>query len=57
MDEDTMYFHQAIRKPYKEKFFRAIVKKVNVHYNKDLWNMMPKEVPPKANLYCNQYGI
>jgi hypothetical protein len=36
-DEDTMYFHQAMKAPDKEEFVKAIVKEMNDHIVANNW--------------------
>ena len=48
MDEDTVYFHQDMRQPDKEEFFRYIFIEVNVKFNKKHCELIPKEYIPEG---------
>jgi hypothetical protein len=45
-DEDTMYFHQAMKAPEKEEFIKAIVKEMNDHIVAKKWELVPRQDVP-----------
>jgi hypothetical protein len=47
-DEDTMYFHQAMKAPDKKEFFKAIVKEMNDHIVAKNWELVPREDVPEG---------
>jgi hypothetical protein len=47
-DEDTMYYHQAMRAPYKKNFVEAIVKEVNDHITSNHWVLIPRSQVPNG---------
>jgi hypothetical protein len=47
-DEDTMYFHQAMKAPDKEEFAKAIVKEMNDHIVAKNWELVPREDVPEG---------
>ena len=45
-DRDTMYLHQALREPDREKFVQAVIKEMNDHIVRDHWKLIPiSQVP------------
>ncbi len=50
-DPDTMYYHQAMREPDKEKFQEAIKKECEDHFRESNYKLVDiKEVPKDAPL-------
>jgi hypothetical protein len=47
-NEDTMYFHQAMKAPDRNQFKKAIVKEVNDHIENKHWELIPREAVPKG---------
>jgi hypothetical protein len=47
-NEDTMYFHQAMKAPDRNQFKKAIVKEVNDHIENKHWELIPHEAVPKG---------
>jgi hypothetical protein len=47
-DEDTMYFHQAMKAPDKKEFVKAIVKEMNDHIVAKNWELVPREDVPEG---------
>jgi hypothetical protein len=46
-DEDTMYFHQAMKAPDRDELVKAIVKEMNDHIVSKNWELVPRQdVPP-----------
>jgi hypothetical protein len=46
-DEDTMYFHQAMKAPDKEEFVKAIVKEMNDHIVAKNWELFQDRTSQK----------
>ena len=45
-DRDTMYLHQAVREPDREKFVQAVIKEMNDHIVRNHWKLIPiSQVP------------
>eukprot|EP00957_Ditylum_brightwellii_P153995 11721398-Ditylum_brightwellii.AAC.1 len=40
-DLDMMHFHQAMKKPDKEEFVKAIVSEVNTYTEQKYWKLVP----------------
>jgi hypothetical protein len=47
-DDDAMYYHQAMKAPYKKNFVEAIVKEVNDHITLNHWVLIPRSQVPKG---------
>jgi hypothetical protein len=47
-DEDTMYYDQAMRPPYRHFFVEAAVKEVNDHITSKHWILIPISQVPKV---------
>jgi hypothetical protein len=47
-DEDTMYFHQAMKAPEKEEFIKAIVKEMNDHIVSKNRELVPRQDVPEG---------
>jgi hypothetical protein len=47
-DEDTMYFHQAMKVPEKEELVKAIVKEMNDHIVAKNWELVPRQDVPEG---------
>jgi hypothetical protein len=47
-DEDTMYYHQAMKAPDNKNFVEAIVKEVNDHITSNHWVLIPRSQVPKG---------
>jgi hypothetical protein len=47
-NEDSMYFHQAMKAPDRNQFKKAIVKEVNDHIENKHWELIPREAVPKG---------
>jgi hypothetical protein len=46
-DEDSMYFHQAMKAPGRDEFIKAIVKEMNDHIVSINWELVPRQdIPP-----------
>jgi hypothetical protein len=48
-NQDTMYFHQAMKAPDQKQFMKAIIKEVNDHINNKNWELIPKDKVPKVS--------
>ena len=46
--QDTMYYHQALKEPDRDEFIKAIVKEVNDHTERKHWELIPQEQVPKG---------
>jgi hypothetical protein len=47
-DEDTMYFHQAMKAPDKKELVKALVKEMNDHVVAKNWELVPREDVPEG---------
>jgi hypothetical protein len=47
-DEDTMYFHQAMKAPDREEFVKAIFKEMNDHIVSKHWKFVPRQDVPEG---------
>jgi hypothetical protein len=47
-NQDTMYFHQAMKAPNQDQFKRAVVKEINDHIENHNWELIPQEDVPKV---------
>jgi hypothetical protein len=47
-NEDTIYFHQAMKAPDRNQFKKAIVKEVNDHIENKHWELIPHEAVLKG---------
>ena len=47
-NQDTMYFHQAMKAPDRDQFTKAIVKEVNDHIEHKHWELIPRDAVPKG---------
>jgi len=57
-DPDTMYYHQAMREPEKEKFQEAIKKECEDHFRESNYKLVDiKEVPKNAPLLSSVWQM
>jgi hypothetical protein len=47
-NQDTMYFHQAMKAPDRKQFTQAIIKEVNNHIENKNWELIPRDKVPKS---------
>eukprot|EP00957_Ditylum_brightwellii_P173560 13214506-Ditylum_brightwellii.AAC.1 len=47
-DPDTMYYHQAMQEPDRDKFINAIITEVKGHVSGKHWEMVPISKVPKG---------
>ena len=47
-NQDTMYFHQAMKAPDRDQFKKAVVKEINDHIENHNWELIPRERVPKG---------
>jgi hypothetical protein len=47
-DEDTMYFHQAMKAPNRDEFAKAIFKEMNDHIVSKNWELVPRQDVPEG---------
>jgi hypothetical protein len=47
-NQDTMYFHQAMKAPDRKQFTQAIIKEVNDHIENKNWELIPRDKVPKS---------
>ena len=45
---DTMYFHQAMKEPDREEFVKAMVKEYNDHTDRKHWELITKDQVPEG---------
>jgi hypothetical protein len=46
-DPDTMYYHEILREPDKDKFVEAMIKEIQQHNERDNWRVVPRnQIPP-----------
>jgi hypothetical protein len=45
-DEDTVYFHQAMKAPDRDEFVKVIVKEMNDHIVSKHWELVPRRDVP-----------
>jgi hypothetical protein len=56
-DEDTMYFHQAMKAPDQDELVKAIVKEMNDHIVIKNWELVPRQDVPPGIRYWIMYGL
>jgi hypothetical protein len=47
-NQDTMYFHQAMKAPDRKQFMQAVIKEVNDHIENKNWELIPRDKVPKG---------
>ena len=47
-DQDTMYLHQAMQEPDRDRFIQAIIKEVNDHIERKHWELISRRDVPKG---------
>jgi hypothetical protein len=47
-NQETMYFHQAMKAPDRKQFTQAVIKEVNDHIEKKNWELIPRDKVPKG---------
>ena len=48
-DPDSMYYHQAMKQPDREKFIEAIEKELQGHYKEGNYELFPRAKLPKGH--------
>jgi hypothetical protein len=48
IDEDIMYFHQAMKAPNRDKSVKAIMKEMNDHIVSKNWELVPRQDVPEG---------
>jgi hypothetical protein len=47
-NQETMYFHQAMKAPDRKQFTQAVIKEVNDHIEKKNWELIPRDKVPEG---------
>jgi hypothetical protein len=45
-DPDTIYYHEILREPDKDKFIEAMIKEIEQHNERDNWKVVPRQQIP-----------
>jgi hypothetical protein len=48
-DPDTMYYHDILREPDKDRFVEAMIKEIQQHKERDNWKVVPRNQIPSHN--------
>ncbi len=48
-DPDTMYYHEAMREPDRERFKGAMKQEVEAHTQNEVWEFIKKSAAPKGH--------